>query len=101
MPVAHLRQAPLPSHMPSLPQVDGASCVQSLSGSVPFVTGRQRPSASPVLVFAQALQAFAQADSQQKPSTHSLLAHSDAVVQLVPLPAPAGVSVPASEASVF
>jgi hypothetical protein len=51
------------------------SAAHSLSGSVPAVTGRQRPSATPVLTFAQALQRVAQADSQQTPSTQSPLAH--------------------------
>src|SRR5262252_6543749 len=96
MPVAHLRQAPLPSHMPSLPQVDGVACVHSLSGSVPFVTGRQRPSARPVFAFTQALQVPVQAVSQQTPSTHWLLAHSVAAAQGLPLPAPLGASAPAS-----
>src|SRR5262245_60195784 len=96
MPVPHTRHAPAPSHMPSVPQVDGACCAHSLSGSVPFVTGRQRPSAAPVLLFAQALQLSVQADSQQKPSTQKPLPHSAAAVQLVPLPAPVGVSVPPS-----
>jgi len=96
MPVPHLRHAPLPSHMPSLPQVDGVACVQSLSGSVPSLTPRQRPSAWPVLAFTQALQAVVQADSQQTPSTQNPLPHAAAAVQAVPLPAPLGVSVPAS-----
>jgi hypothetical protein len=69
MPVAHTRHAPAPSHIPSVPQVDGASCAHSSSGSVPFVTGRQRPSVAPVFPFEQALQLSVHADSQQTPST--------------------------------
>src|SRR4029079_573357 len=99
MPLAHARHAPAPSHMPSLPHVDGACCAHSSSGSVPFVTGRQRPSAAAVLLFEQALQLSVQADSQQTPSTHSLLAHCAAVVQLVPFPAPVGVSGPPASTS--
>jgi hypothetical protein len=99
MPVAHTRHAPAPSHMPSVPQVESACCAHSSSGSVPFVTGRQRPSAAVVLLFEQALQPSVQADSQQTLSTQKPLAHSAAAVQLVPLPAPVGVSDPPSEAS--
>jgi hypothetical protein len=51
------------------------SAAHSLSGSVPPVTGRQRPSAAPVLALEQALQRVAQVDSQQTPSTQSPLAH--------------------------
>jgi hypothetical protein len=43
MPEPHLRHAPAPSHIPSFPQVDVASCMHSPSGSVPPVIGRQRP----------------------------------------------------------
>ena len=49
------------------------------------MTGRQRPSAAPVLTFAQALQSVAQADSQQTPSTQSPLAHWLAAVHEAPL----------------
>jgi hypothetical protein len=44
VPVAHRRQAPAPSHMPSRPQVDCDWDAQSPSGSEPPVIGRQRPS---------------------------------------------------------
>jgi hypothetical protein len=45
MPAIHLRHAPVPLHMPSVPQVDGACCGHSSSGSEPAGIGRQRPSA--------------------------------------------------------
>ena len=69
VPAIHLRQAPAPSHMPSSPQLEASAAVHSLSGSLPAVMGRQRPSAAPVLVLAQALQRPVQAVSQQTPST--------------------------------
>ena len=95
MPAAHARHAPAPSHWPSRPQVDVASCAQSLSGSVPFVTGRQRPSARPVLAFTHAEQLPVHAASQQTVSTHEPLAQSAAAVQGAPFAAPVGPS-PAS-----
>ena len=61
------------------------SAAHSLSGSVPAVTGRQRPSAAPVLTFEQALQAAPQADSQQMPSTQLPVAHWLAAVHEPPL----------------
>src|SRR5262245_47634012 len=93
MPEAHLRQAPAPSHSPSFPQVDVASCMHSLSGSVPPVTGRQRPFAWPVFAFAHAIQPAPHAVSQQTPSAQKPLAQSAAVVQEAPF---AAASAPAS-----
>ena len=61
------------------------SASHSLSGSVPAVTGRQRPLAAPVLTFEQALQAAPQADSQQTPSTQLPDAHWLAAVHEPPL----------------
>ena len=70
--------------MPLLPQVDCASAAHSLSGSVPAVMPRQRPSAAPVLAFEQAMQRPLQALSQQRPSTQKLLVHWPAAVQGAP-----------------
>ena len=98
VPDCHLRQAPAPSHVPSSPQLEAASCAHSLSGSVPAVTARQRPSAAPVLAFAQALQAPPQADSQQTPSTQKPLAHSAAAAAASrPAPSAARTAVPAQK----
>jgi hypothetical protein len=49
------------------------------------VTGRQSPSAAPVLALAQALQRVAQADSQQTPSTQLAFAHWLPAVHEAPL----------------
>src|SRR5580692_8486593 len=94
----HLRQAPAPSHMPSNPQLVCVSAAHSLSGSLPAVTGRQRPSAAPVLALAQALQRPAQAVSQQTPSTQNPLRQSVAALQRPPLPPSTRLSLPASVA---
>ena len=75
VPAEYNRQAPAPSHMPSFPQVEVASCAHSLSGSVPAAIGKQEPFAPPVLVFEQAEQRPEHADSQQTPSTQKALAH--------------------------
>ena len=77
-------QAPAPSHCPSRPQVDADSWVQSPSGSVPPVTGRQRPSGWPVLAFEHAVHPAVHVDSQQTPSTQLALAHSPAAAQVAP-----------------
>jgi hypothetical protein len=69
VPTIHRRQPPLPSQVPSRPQVDAGSTGHSLSGSVPPTIGRQRPSAAAVFAFAQAAHEPLQADSQQTPST--------------------------------
>jgi hypothetical protein len=84
VPDCHLRQAPKPSHWPSSPQLDIASGVQLLLGSVPALTGRQRPSVAPVLAFAQALQVPPQADSQQTPSAQKPVAHAAELLQVAP-----------------
>jgi hypothetical protein len=84
VPDAYLRQAPIPSQVPSLPQVATASITHSLSGSVPTETGRHRPSGSPVRDAAQAAQRPAHADSQQTPSTQKADEHSPAAAQPAP-----------------
>jgi hypothetical protein len=75
---------------PSLPQVDGALCVHSLSGSVPLVMLRQRPFAWPVFPIEHAMHGAVQADSQQTPSTQlfdehwPLVAHGEPSGSVVP-----------------
>jgi len=81
----HRRHAPAPSHMPSRPQLKVVSCVHSLPGSVPAVTGRHRPLAAPVIAPAHALQLPLHAVSQHTPSTQLPLAHSEPAPQTVPL----------------
>src|SRR5262245_33333864 len=82
VPWAYLRQAPAPSHMPSLPQLVAPSSAQSLAGSVPAGTGEQVPNLPAML---QAWQAPVQAVSQQTPSTQMPLAHSPGAVQSAPI----------------
>jgi hypothetical protein len=84
VPAVHLRQAPAPSHMPSWPQVDVACCAHSLSGSVPPMIGRHRPSAAAVFAFEQAAQLPLHADSQQTPSTQEPVLHSPLLAQGAP-----------------
>jgi hypothetical protein len=69
VPTIHRRQPPLPSHVPSRPQVEAGSTGHSLSGSVPPTIGRQRPFAAAVFALEQAAHAPLQADSQHRPST--------------------------------
>jgi hypothetical protein len=101
VPTTHLRQAPTPSHWPSRPQPETAACAHSLSGSVPPVTGRQRPLAWPVLALEQAAQLPAHAVSQQTASAQKPLAQSVAVAQTAPFAAPIGESVPPSAGPSF
>ena len=81
---SHCRHDPDPLQKPSVPQVDGAVAAQSLSGSVPPVTGRQRPFVWPVLPNAHAWHPLAQEDSQQTLSTQLPLMHSPPTAQVVP-----------------
>ena len=82
VPCGYLRQAPAPSHRPSLPQLVAPSSAHSLPGSVPPGTGEQVPSL-PVML--HAWQAPAQALSQQTPSTQTPFAHSPGAVQSAPI----------------
>jgi hypothetical protein len=84
VPRIHRRQPPAPSQVPSRPQLEAGSAGHSLSGSVPAVIGRQRPSAAPVREAEQAAQEPAQADSQQTPSTQKPLVHSADPPQAAP-----------------
>jgi hypothetical protein len=49
VPLAYLRQAPAPSHIPSSPHVEAASLAHSESGSVPTFTAAHWPLLAPVL----------------------------------------------------
>lgn len=55
----------LPSHAPSWPQVDFASCAHSLSGSVPALTEPHVPLGAPVLALLHAWHRPEQAELQQ------------------------------------
>jgi hypothetical protein len=81
VPAACRRQAPLPSHMPSRPQVDAASAAHSLRGSVPALAGMQAPSAPVAL---QVMQRPVHAVWQHTPSTQKFELHSPALVQAAP-----------------
>jgi hypothetical protein len=82
VPWAYLRQAPAPSHIPSLPQLVAPSSAHSLAGSVPAGTGEQVPTLPAML---QASQAPMQALSQQTPSAQIPLEHSPGAVQSAPI----------------
>jgi hypothetical protein len=86
------RQAPLPSHVPSLPHgfagVAAVSSTQASWGSVPAATGAHVPSTPPVLAAEQALQPL-HAWSQQTPSTQNVLGHWSLPVHGEPVPGPA------------
>jgi hypothetical protein len=63
-----LRQAPLPSHVPSLPHsLVAVSSTHALCATLPLNTGVQRPSELPVRAFEQALHPV-QAVAQHTPS---------------------------------
>jgi hypothetical protein len=82
VPAAYLRQAPLPSHLPSRPQVDMFSIGQERVGSsAPAGTGEQVP-ARPATLHAWQLPQLAV--SQQTPLVQKPLAHSEAAVQVPP-----------------
>lgn len=69
VPAPCIRQAPTPSHMPSLPQEFVESTPHSESGSVPATIGRHRPLLAPVFAVTHARHVPPQALSQQTPST--------------------------------
>lgn len=71
--------------MPSRPQALLVSALHSLSGSVPTLTGRHKPSLAPVLAEAHALQPPAQAFSQHTPSTQLPDTQASACVQAPPV----------------
>jgi hypothetical protein len=80
VPAAKRAQAPLPSQVPVVPQVEGALVAQVSCGSEPAITGPQAPFAPcPLAAAEQAWQAPVQAASQhtpsaQKPDVHSVAA---------------------------
>jgi hypothetical protein len=78
---SYLWQAPAPSQVPSLPQVEGAEAEQSLCGSLPRSAGTHWPS---VVVPPQVMHVPVQALSQQTPSTQKPLWQSSAPVHVVP-----------------
>jgi hypothetical protein len=82
VPCTYLRQAPAPSHVPSLPQLVAPSSPHSLAGSVPAGTGEQVPILPAML---QAWQASVQVVSQQTPSTQRPFEHSPPAVQSAPI----------------
>src|SRR5512138_3060979 len=79
----HLRQAPMPLHLPSFPQVDSIWMGQPPpSSGMSSGSGLHRPRRP---VTAHDLHTSVQAVSQQKPSTQWLLLHSSASLQVPPL----------------
>jgi len=86
VPTVYFRHPPLPSHVPSSPQVDDGSAVHSLSGSVPPMIPRQSPLAWAVFEPAHAMQPPVHAVSQQKPSTQAPVEHWEGSVQAEPWP---------------
>jgi len=82
VPGAYLRQAPAPSHFPSLPQVATPWSEQVARGSAaPAGAGVHLPMADGS---AHDLHAPWQASEQQTPSTQNVLSHSEPFVQLWP-----------------
>src|SRR5947207_3617281 len=91
VPEAYLRQAPVPSQTPSVPQLCAPMSSHSLRGSVPRSASMQVPTAP---CRAQVRQASVQALSQQTPSTQNPLAHSVASRHDVPSDCRPPVSAP-------
>lgn len=84
VPETYFRHAPVPSHIPSSPQLVEPSSPHSLSGSLPPVTGRHRPLPCPVFGCAHAWHVPAHADSQHTPSTQNPDRQLTAAVQVAP-----------------
>jgi hypothetical protein len=82
-PVAYLRQAPAPLHVPSSPHVETSALGHTVAdrGGAPFGTNEQVPGAAAVL---HALQVSAQAVLQQRPSTQNPLVQSPPQPQACP-----------------
>ena len=80
--LSYLAQAPLPSHLPLVPQVLAAWTGQPESAT-PAAVGTHLPR---VAGFEQLWQAPVQALSQQTPSTQKALSHSEFMVQVWPGP---------------
>jgi hypothetical protein len=83
VPAGYCRQAPLPSQVPSCPQVDMADGAQvvALRGLMPSGTNAQVPIMPGTL---HALQVSWQADAQQTPSMQNPLSQSPSQAQTVP-----------------
>jgi hypothetical protein len=93
VPAAYLRQAPAPSHRPSLPQLETGSASQSLCGSVPAAADVHCPS---LPTPAQVWQVPLHAVWQQTPSTQKPLMQAALLVQAVPFGS-AATQVPAEQ----
>ena len=86
VPCGWFAQAPAPLHAPLVPQLEAGVAPHSLSGSVLFATGPHTPSCPlPFFWLLHAMQAPAQAVSQQNPSTQLDDEHCEALVQAAPL----------------
>jgi hypothetical protein len=85
VPIAKSAQEAFPLQTPVVPQVEAACVAQSLSGSVPTVTGAHVPFVPPVLAFVHASQVALHAVLQQTPSAQKLLEHSFVPAQICPL----------------
>jgi hypothetical protein len=83
VPEGNLRQAPLPSQLPSSPQVEtlAAGQVAASRGATPTGTKLQVPTAPWTL---QDLHVSVQADEQHTPSTQNPLVHSPSQPQAAP-----------------
>jgi len=81
VPVAYSRQAPLPSQLPSVPQVDAPLSVHWFSGSAPTATNEQVPA---VPDSAHDRQVPVQLELQQTPCWQRPDAHSVPPAQVVP-----------------
>jgi hypothetical protein len=81
VPAAHLRHAPAPSQVPSVPHVEAADAVQSLRGLVPGSANLHVPT---LFVALHVWQVPVQEVSQQTPSTQWPLAQSLVSSQVVP-----------------
>src|SRR5690242_17535809 len=83
VPLGQSRQAPTPSHLPSYPQLDGATAAHdpAVRGAAPAASGTHLLSEAAA---AQVWHPDAQAVSQQTPSTQKPLVHSMGLVQALP-----------------
>ncbi len=82
VPLAYRRQAPLPSQVPSVPQVEAPWSLHWSNGSAPAATDAQVPT---VPVSAQDLQMPAQAVAQQTPCSQKPALHSPAPPHVAPI----------------
>ena len=86
--LSHLRQLPLPSQVPSRPQLDGACALHvPWAGIAPAETGEQVPTRPATL---HAEHAAVHAVSQQTPSMQFDDEHSSAVAHAAPFPCGVG-----------